>query len=102
MKARWLEGSKWKALALTGEGRYFNVGAGTKFITWISPEMKDSAIEATKAINWGRVDTVHYGTVQESGSTTTLAMKYLLDSKFPVAGGGKVLEQSSGTTQVPS
>ncbi|MBN4077016.1 DUF4157 domain-containing protein [Mariprofundus ferrooxydans] len=102
MKALWLEGSEWKALALTGEGRYFNVGADPKFITWISPEMKAPAINATKAINWGRVDTVHYGTVQGSGSTTTENMTSLLDSKFASAGAGIVLEPSTRTTWAPS
>jgi ribosomal protein S27E len=99
MKARWIEGSKWKALALTGEGRYFNVGGGPKFISWISPEMKKPAIEATKAINWGNVDTVHYGTV--SGPITTNGFKFMLDSDFPMTGSDVAIEPSSGTTKKP-
>lgn len=101
MKARWIEGSRWKALALTGEGRYFNVGGGPTFITWISPEMKNSAIEATKAVNWGRVDTVHYSKVEGSGSTTTASMRAMLDSYLPSSVNDKVIEVSSGTTDVP-
>jgi hypothetical protein len=101
MKARWIEGSKWKALALTGEGRYFNVGAGTKFITWISPEMKESALKATEAINLGQVENVHYKTVQESSATTVANMKSLLDSDSSFTGGNIVLEPSTGNTKIP-
>ena len=100
--ARWVEGTSWKALALTGEGRYYNVGGRPQFITWISPEMKNSALESTIKIR-GMIDTVHYKGIEATPDEYT-TFDSLLNNYDSVDRYGKIftLEKASGTVHAPS
>ncbi len=92
MKARWIEGARWKALALTGEGRYFNV-SGPEFITWISPQMRRLAINATEALGGGTVGSVHYNALVPNSQVDKSTFSFLDSSSGYVSRCGLVVER---------
>jgi hypothetical protein len=64
---RWIEGSRRRALALTGEGRYARAGGGIRFMAWITPYFKDEALRRSLPIREPNIPIIHYGRL-ESGS----------------------------------
>lgn len=97
MKARWVEGSHWRALALTGEGRYYHSSGAPLFISWISPQMRSLAISATEHLG-GSIDYVHYADVELSGAPSRSERVFpMLDSETPfLYQCGMVVEPAAG------
>ncbi|REL24480.1 DUF4157 domain-containing protein [Rhodohalobacter sp. SW132] len=99
MKARWVEGSVWRALALTGEGRYYNQDRRPHFIAWISPNMRTLAERATEAVNQNGINSVHYQDLNLTGADGERALA-MLDSEYSfLYQCGMVVERSRGVPQ---
>jgi hypothetical protein len=98
MKARWIEGSNWRALALTGEGRYYNSDRRPHLISWISTDMRSLAINATQSASQIGVEHVHYQDLNLTGIDAERALA-MLDSEYSYLGQcGMVVERSSGVS----
>jgi hypothetical protein len=99
MKARWIEGSTWRALALTGEGRYYNADQRPHLITWISSEMRSLAEDATEsATGQSSISSVHYRDLNLTNSDAERAFAMLDSRQNFLSGCGMVIERSSGVS----
>ncbi|MEO9871513.1 eCIS core domain-containing protein [Ekhidna sp.] len=72
IKARWIEGANRKVLALTGEGRFYNVGSGPRYYRLISSEMKTLALQATKSINYNKIPTIKWTGLEKGSAPSDL------------------------------
>ena len=82
-KLRWIEGASWRALALTGEGRYFMTNNRPTFMAWISPFYREVAVRRhEQTVGTNTLSAVHYTHLETSGGTTRSDFENILDSPY--------------------
>jgi hypothetical protein len=98
-KLRWIEGASWRALALTGEGRYFMATGRPTFMAWISPFYRDAAVDRhEQAVGTSTISAVHYTSLESTGGTTRSDFENILDR--PYTGYDNIVrEQAQGNVQ---
>jgi hypothetical protein len=98
-KLRWIEGTSWRGLALTGEGRYFMATGRPTFMSWISPFYRDPAVRKhEQALGSSNISAVHYTNLETGGGTTRSDFENILDRPY-MGYDNIVREQAQGNVQ---
>ena len=80
-RLRWIEGRSWKALALTGEGRYFMSNNRPTHISWISRFYREAAIrKMEQLLGTQTIQTVHYTNLITNGRLSAFDFSVILDN----------------------
>lgn len=83
-RLRWIEGRSRRALALTGEGRYFMANGRPRFLAWITPFFREEALSRSRPQTLSTFPVVHYGSLE--GGSAPVNIGSILDSPYPVSG----------------